>query len=266
MNPSLPDSSGGSRPPSHGMGALIDRLRRDPIGLLARAVQKLLIGPLRYRRGADYAAEEYWRDRLGGNAGNLRAPGHEGLSQEENAALYAEAAVVLRHACTEHGIVLGSASVLDVGCGTGEFTRLCHEQGVRRYVGVDLTDVRFPALASAYPAYAFIRTDITTTAPSGRFDLVLALDVLEHVVDRARLTAALANLESAVAEGGALFIALPLAEGSPRPFFYLRLWSLEDIASGLHHLQLSPPVPWRDGWLLVGTRVPQNPTGKSTHA
>jgi SAM-dependent methyltransferase len=236
------------------MGALIDRLRRDPVGLLARAVQKLLVGPLRYRRGADYAAEEYWRDRLGGNAGSLRAPGHEGLSQEENAALYAEAAAILRHACTEHGIALGSASVLDVGCGTGEFTRLCHEEGVERYIGIDLTDVRFPALTSAYPGYAFVRADISTTTPSERFDLVLALDVLEHVVERSRLTAAVTNLKRAVAEGGALFIALPLSEGSPRPFFYLRLWSFDDLASELEGFEVTVPVPWRDGWLVVARR------------
>ena len=195
------------------------------------------------------------RDRLGGDTWNLRAPGHEGLSEEENAALYAEAAAVLRRTCTAHGIVLGSTSVLDVGCGTGEFTRLCREEGVRRYVGLDLTDVRFPALALAYPAYAFIRADITTTAPPGRFDLVLVLDVLEHVVERSRLRAALTNLRRAVAEGGALFIALPLTEGSPRPFFYLRLWSFDDLASELEDFEVSTPVPWRDGWLVVARRL-----------
>ena len=254
MMSAAPRSGGDLRPPSHGMRALFDRLRRDPVGLFARAIRKLLIEPFRYRRGADYAAEHYWRDRLGKSAGSLRGPGHEGLSQEENAALYAQAAAVFRRACHEHGIALGSVSVLDVGCGTGEFTRLCHEEGVERYVGIDLTDVRFPTLISTYPTYSFRQMDITTQAPSERFDLVLALDVLEHVVDHERLSAALANLGSAVAEGGTLFIALPLAQGSPRPFFYLRLWSFEEITSGLKGYQLGTPVPWRDGWLVVARR------------
>lgn len=242
------------RPPAHGFRALVDRLRRDPVGLVRRAVQKLLLGPLRYRKGGDYAAEQYWRDRLGRNAGSLRGPGHEGLSDEENARLYAEAAKVFRQACRAHGIDLGKASVLDVGCGTGEFTRLCHEEGVARYVGVDLTDVLFPTLSGAYPQYAFTRSDITTDRPEGRYDLVLALDVLEHVVDRDRLARALGNLAAAVAEGGHLFIALPLAEGSPRPFFYLRLWSFEEVSGGVEGLVPSPPIPWRDGWLLVARR------------
>jgi SAM-dependent methyltransferase len=243
------------RPPARGVRALIDRLRRDPVGLVLRAIQKLLLGPLRYGKGGDYAAERYWRNRLGRSAGSLRGPGHEGLSEAENARLYSEAAGVFKRACQTHQIDLRNASVLDVGCGTGEFTRLCHEEGVARYVGMDLTDVLFPALTATYPHYAFTQSDITTDRPAGPYDLVLALDVLEHVVDRDRLARALANLAAAVAKGGHLFVALPLAEGSPRPFFYLRLWSFDEVSAGLEGLVPSPPIPWRDGWLLVARRL-----------
>lgn len=258
MNPSDGAPGGRLRPPSHGVRALIDRLRRDPVGLLTRAAHKLVLGRLRYGRGGDYSAERYWRDRLGRSAGSLRGPGHEGLSDEENARLYADAAEVFRRACHEHGINLRATSVLDVGCGAGAFTRLCHEEGVVRYLGVDLTDVLFPALTAKFPDFAFARLDVTTDRLEGQYDLVLALDVLEHVVSRDRLLGALANLAQAVAEGGTLFIALPLAEGSPRPFFYLRLWSLEDLTSGLGSLRISPPVPWRDGWLVVAHK-PRSP-------
>lgn len=238
-----------------GIRGVVHRLKQDGIGLLARAIEKLLVGPLRYGKGADYSAERYWGDRLKAKAGSLRGPGHEGLSDEENAVLYAEAAQVLRRACRSHGIELASASVLDVGCGSGQHTRLCHEDGVTRYVGLDLTDVLFPALRQAFPQYSFTRKDITSGTLEGRFDLVLVLDVLEHVVDRQRLATALANVAGVVAEGGALFIALPFAKGSPKLLFYLRHWDMAEITPALDDFQLSPPVPWRDGWLLVARRV-----------
>lgn len=241
-------------PPGLGWRGLIYRLRRDPLGAMSRAVQKLVLGPLRYGRGGDYDAGRYWRDRLGGGGGTLHGAGHQGMSEEENARSYAEAVATFRRVCAEQDIVLSRARVLDVGCGSGVFTRACREDGVPEYTGVDLTDVLFGRLAAEYPGYRFHRADITTDALPGRYDLVLALDLLEHVVDRTRLRAALANLSAAVSAQGLLLLALPLASGSPRPFFYLRWWSLEEIREGLTGFRVGDPVPWRDGSLLVVRR------------
>lgn len=249
-----PDPSPWKPPPVRGLPALVDRLRRDPWGLLARAWQKLIVGPMRYRRGGDYAAAEYWRERLGKHAHSLRGPGHEGLSEKENARMYSMAVTTLREACSVHGVHLATATVLDAGCGGGVFTRACKEWGVREYVGLDVTDVLFPVLRAAFPGYQFVQADFTTDPLPGKFDLVLALDVLDHVVDRTRFEAALANLAGAVKEGGTLFVALPMAEGSPKPLYYLRLWSLQDIVAGLSGLQIEGPVPWRDGSLLIAQR------------
>lgn len=114
-----------------------------------------------------------------------------------------------------------SPRLLDAGCGTGrnlvEFGALgpatgvdpsadavayCHERG--------LSDVHQAGLESL-------------PFEDGRFDLLLACDVLEHVADD---TGALIELRRVAADGAALVLTVPA---------YQWLWTAHDVA--LHHLR-----------------------------
>src|SRR5690606_28213369 len=67
---------------------------RHPFEAIPRAVHKLTIGRWRYQRGADYAARDYWNDRLAHFGDSLRGPGWEGMSEQANEEAYAEKAAV----------------------------------------------------------------------------------------------------------------------------------------------------------------------------
>jgi len=76
-----------------------------------------------------------------------------------------------------------NVSVLDVGCGTGF---VCHEamrQGARRAVGLDIVE---PAGLTSNSNWKFINGDLnsdvwTSGVGEGKFDLILAFDILEHL-------------------------------------------------------------------------------------
>ncbi|MFA6561901.1 MAG: class I SAM-dependent methyltransferase [Verrucomicrobiia bacterium] len=120
----------------------------------------------------------------------------------------------------EHHSLTGvGRMVADIGCGTG--ANLQALRGAAWAVGVDPSDeaLRFarthgdsPLVAGTLPALPFL---------SSCFDVVLALDVVEHVEDDAQAVAELARV---CKPGGTVFITVPA---------YAWLWSGHDVVN--HH-------------------------------
>ncbi|HZU37325.1 MAG TPA: class I SAM-dependent methyltransferase [Gemmataceae bacterium] len=229
---------------------LITKMFRDPVGVLRRFFWKTVIGPLRYVKSGYYDAERYWQDRYRKYGTSLRGAGDEGLSEEENVASKKDDAQVLLQLCRQESINLSQARVLDVGCGTGFFAGFLRDQGVKHYVGADITDVLFPQLRATYPTFTFRKADITTDTVPGEFDLVLMLYVIIHIMDEERLSQALAHVRQVLSEHGCVLIG-PLQKVSERRFFYLRSWSLEDIQQRFPGFHMGPPVPFREGFAVA---------------
>jgi len=101
-------------------------------------------------------------------------------------------------------------SVVDVGCGVGTWLAVCSELGARDVLGIDGDHVDRAMLR--IPADAFMAADLLQPIQAGRrFDLVLCLEVAEHVPpgDAAALVELLAGLGPVV-----LFsAAIPLQGG-----------------------------------------------------
>ena len=73
-------------------------------------------------------------------------------------------------------------SVLDIGCGPGEYARLA--QGP--YLGIDTSESFIQTCRTRYaqdPAKVFIHADATTVTVPGRYDLALLNSVLHHLTD-----------------------------------------------------------------------------------
>lgn len=97
------------------------------------------------------------------------------------------------------------ASMLDVGCGTGEMIRAVAPV---RALGIDIS----PAMVEIarernkeHPAYRFITADITEFTTEEKFGAILFFDVIEHVID---VQAALRNLRGTLAPGGTVVISM----------------------------------------------------------
>jgi SAM-dependent methyltransferase len=75
--------------------------------------------------------------------------------------------------------IVKPGSVIDIGCGTGNWLAIAHELGVRDILGVDGSWVKAQL---AIPSAKFIEHDLSTPLKlERRYDLALSLEVAEHL-------------------------------------------------------------------------------------
>ena len=115
------------------------------------------------------------------------------------------------------------ASILDIGCGEGVLTSQWAEQiGDGRVVGLDLDDAKLTAewTARARPNLAFQTFDgADLPFADGEFDLVAAIEALEHVPDPERKVAEMARVA-----GRHLLVSVPREP----------LWRMLNVARGAY--------------------------------
>ena len=99
------------------------------------------------------------------------------------------------------------ATVLDLGCGTGELTgRLAGEAGARRVVGCDFSLGMLQQAAAKSPGPAWVQGDAGRLPfPAGSIDAVVSTEAFHWFPDK---QAALAELHRVLAPGGRLVVAV----------------------------------------------------------
>lgn len=156
-----------------------------------------------------YDASAFWDDVLRTRF-DLTGTGHGGYGPRYNHYLYRAKERAFGRVLRAADLELRSRSVLDVGCGSGFFTRIALAAGCRTYTGADITPTAVERLRERHPGQSFVVADIgaETLPPAlgGTFDVVLCIDVLYHVVDPVRFERAVANLWARVAPGGHLVL------------------------------------------------------------
>jgi len=77
----------------------------------------------------------------------------------------------------------GARSILDLGCGPGQFALLLSDKGITEYCGLDFSDTAIQAARAFCPAFEFRTVDIGQEGvlESREYDCCLALEFLEHV-------------------------------------------------------------------------------------
>lgn len=106
----------------------------------------------------------------------------------------------------------GGRTVLDVGCGSGEFLRMVQAQGGHDCYGYDFNPD--PILAADLAGISIVR-ELTTEALPGGADVITAFQVLEHVSDPWSFGQTLRRL---LKPGGLLIVTTPDSDG-PISFF-----------------------------------------------
>src|SRR6478735_2538710 len=130
---------------------------------------------------------------------------------------------------------------VDLGCGTGELTRLLHQKlGCRETLGVDSSAAM---LGKAAPLAAgtlrFELGDIGAFAPAQPFDLVFSNAAVQWVPDHPRV---FERLRAALAPGGQLAVQMPANHDFPTHVIAAEVASREPFRSALGGYRRESPV------------------------
>ncbi len=99
------------------------------------------------------------------------------------------------------------ATILEVGCGDGSFTRDLAEHS-SRVTAVDISASQIERNARAHPEIKFLQHDVAQPFPfaSAAFDVIWCSEVLEHLFDPG---VALCEMQRVLAPGGRLLVTVP---------------------------------------------------------
>jgi SAM-dependent methyltransferase len=172
----------------------------------------------RYATPTGYRARDYWQARLAAQGFDLWESTAGAFTEEEDLPILPIDGDLVLDVCRKHDVHLPTARVLDAGCGAGSCTGILRAAGVRTYTGVDIVSTLFDGLRGRYPEFAFSVVDICERLVEGEFDLILLLNVAQHIVDEHRFSFALRNLKLALSPDGVILIAAPLGPYQRRSF------------------------------------------------
>jgi SAM-dependent methyltransferase len=152
-------------------------------------IAKGLVPPIIWRAGAFLCRDIFARETEVVERGGER----DGRWYNE---MYATNAKYSKHYTTSHYYFIwsviadrltrsGCRSVLDIGCGPGQFASLMRDKGLPRYCGIDLSEKAIQSAKSLCAAYTFLNVNVfeTDVFETLAYDVVTSLEFLEHVND-----------------------------------------------------------------------------------
>jgi SAM-dependent methyltransferase len=165
-----------------------------------------------------YSPSLYWEDRarrFAGEGDGLAAVCAYGMPEFYNRAIHLEQRLALAPWLK----VKAGTRVLDVGCGVGRWSRLLAARGAD-VTGVDLSPTmiaeaeRRAAAEGVAGRCRFQVQDLSNLKVGERFDLVLGVTVLQHILDTEALRTALTAMTAHLAPGGRMILleAAPVAQ------------------------------------------------------
>jgi SAM-dependent methyltransferase len=234
------------------MSTLVEQLnvvqKRRHALFLERMIEVMKLKVL--RRRYEWHAKDYWERRLRHYGLDLRGVGNKSLSLNENQRMYEDAKKAFLKLCGQEQVDFSRVRVLDIGCGAGYYAKAFSEVECPCYLGIDITDVLFPYLSNTYPNYHFKQIDITKDSLEGKFDLIIMIDVTQHITSDRGFKFAMQNIRTHLEESGCIIITSWLSK-TARQSHYERSRHIEDYEKQFPGWLFSYPRPFRDKFIFT---------------
>ncbi len=105
--------------------------------------------------------QDYWAHRLE-NDFSLSSIGYKGLGIKYNIWLYRKRAKVLNNVIKDYLNISENTRIIELGVGSGFYINLWQKKGVKKFIGVDITEQSVKTLSKIYPHYNFQKYDISS--------------------------------------------------------------------------------------------------------
>lgn len=221
---------------------------RNPIKIAKRRFG-VWMQPYKYGGVKNYNAEKYWTDRHSEYGFDLRGVGSTVLTNQQNIETYRMAKETFLAVCRSEMIDFQSASMLDIGCGTGFYAKIFAENKGEKYLGVDIANTLLPKIRQEFPNFRFEKSDISTHPLLEMFDLIIMVDVTQHITNEEKFSYAMQNIRTHLSRNG-VFIVTSWLSSSARSSFYETSRPLERYISEFHGYHFSKPLPFRDKFIF----------------
>lgn len=198
-----------------------------------------------------YRPEKYWKARHTEYVFDLRGVGNKTLSHEENLRDYLKAKQVFLDLCVRQRIDFRTARILDIGCGTGFYSGVILENGAEHYTGVDITDQLFSTLRKDFADFEFIKLDVSRQKLKGEFDLIIMIDVTQHILSNRRFRFAMQNIRSHLAESGVFIVTSRLTEKIVYRTYYAISRPMSFFEREFPSYYFTEPIPFRDKFIFA---------------
>jgi 2-polyprenyl-3-methyl-5-hydroxy-6-metoxy-1,4-benzoquinol methylase len=173
------------------------------LSLLRRAVRAF--------RNRYSSPQDYWNRRYRRLGSAFTGPGCIDIGERENSIDYDEKWSHLRNAL--QGAIARGAEVLDAGCGNGSITQYLVAEGYR-VTAVDFSAAALDAARSRnLPGVVWMQSSLDAIETPKRFDAVVCIDVVHHIVDDAIFRRTIERLCMLTAEQGVLIVQTHFPEG-----------------------------------------------------
>ena len=235
------------------MQSIFEKILRHPIIFLKRIFGKAIYQRIKYQRNDGYDAENYWKDRLNKYADSLLGPGDEGLSETDNKKIYAIKTKRFVELLGKYKISLNGAKVLEIGCGNGSFTEVISTQGASNATCVDITDILFPDLSKKYSNYIFKKLDISREALNDKYDVIIMIDVVQHIVADDKFLFAMKNIQNALNKNGFLIIA-PINYKETKSMFHVHFRTADAFEKALSDISFFNLEFFYNNQILIGIK------------
>ena len=232
------------------MSNIILKIRKKPFVFIKNFLYKTTIGPLKYGKKNNYNANKYWHDRFGRHGLSFASVGDEGLSENENKRRYEINAALLLNILQDKKINFQDTRVLDIGCGIGYYTNCFHNLGIKNYMGIDVTNIFFANLSKIFFNYKFIKKDITKDKITGKYDIIIMINVIEHIVNKSKFLFAIKNIKQCISDKGLLIIT-PVRKQSKKHLFYVKFWGLENISNQFLEFNKQLLSSGNNQWIII---------------
>lgn len=220
------------------------------IGKLKKSFSKLIRRIRKHMPEPEYDPEKFFRARHRKFGFDLRSVGNRTLSAEQNEQMYQQAGQVFLELCKREEVDLENANVLDIGCGTGFYAQILMENGVNRYLGVDVMEDRFGTLSERFPQFNFRKVDVAAISLEGSFDLIIMIDVTQHIVDDARFSSAMQNIRSHLTDDGVFVVTSWLTEERIKRTYYEIARPMSYYENEFPGYAFSEKIPFRDKFIF----------------
>ena len=197
-----------------------------------------------------YNAKKYWKARHKKYGFDIRGVGNKNLTNKENELQYKEAHKTFLSICKQNNVDFSRISVLDIGCGSGYYTKIFWERNCVNYTGIDITDVLFDELKKRYPRYKFEKLNITTEKLKNCYDLIIMIDVTQHITTEKKFKFAMNNVKKHLNKNG-MFIVTSWLNKSKKNSFYEKSRSIGNYKECFKSVKFGSPIKYRDKFIFT---------------